>query len=123
MVMQMGTISYLAEPRLKRIGGQVRSDVAKLRQQRLILLAANDQPIRNPDLDTLLDLLRILRVDYDLQIRKLEAHEGAEAIENSVLARAREILGDVAELIDLLCPPIGSGNDCAAGSAEGERGW
>ena len=58
--------------------------------------------MRNPDLDPLLDLLRTLRADYDLQIRELEAHEGAEAIEMSVLARAREILSDVAELIDLL---------------------
>ena len=101
-VIQMGNLRYLAEPRVERSARQIRSELAKLRQRQLSLLAANAQPERNPDLDPVLELLRLFRANYDLQVREFEVDERTEVMEVSVLAHAREILSDVGELADLL---------------------
>ena len=98
----MRTLDFLAGARIDRTGRQIRSQLVILRRRKLILAAQNAKPERNPGFDSLLRELHHLRVRLDFQIRKVELEHTLAPAEDAVLVRAREILADAAEMIDLL---------------------
>ena len=98
----MLTLSFWTDAELTRVGNQIRKDVAELRKRQLVLSAAKERPSRNPDLDSPLTQLQLLRVDLDARIIGIEADAVARAVELPLVDHARRILADVADLVDLL---------------------
>lgn len=102
-------LSFWTDAELRRVGSRIRKDVTSLRKRKLVL---SRRPRRNPDLDSLLTQLELLEVDLNARIVEIEANATARAVELPLVAYARRILDDVADLKRLLlwfgAKPVGA---------------
>ncbi len=99
----MNNLDFLATGQIERIGKKIRGQLTNLRRRKLIHLARSaPNPPRNPALDPLATQLQQMRLRLEFQIRKVESESNRNGAEDQAMARARTVLADATEIVDLV---------------------